>query len=534
MESNRQSLSSTLPSKKVQILVVEDEYIIAENLRENLESLGYSVSDTASSAIEAIEKAEELQPDIVLMDIRLQGEMDGIQAAEQIWNRLQIPVIYITGHSDRSTLERAKVTFPFGYILKPVKEQEVYVAIETALNRYEREQFLSTVLRRIGDGVIVVDTRYQIKYLNRVAEIFTGWQLNEARDQDLMTVLNLVDEETRQPVENPAISAFRQDSVVYLNRRVLLITKDGTTFPVTDSVASLMDKRGNLTGAVLVFRNDTQRRLQEEYSLALQRAQLMEQQMAELQRLDKLKDDFLSTVSHELRTPLTVIEMAIQMLEISLDRRMLVPSELEADAAAQQVEQYLKILREQCEYELNLVNDLLELQHLGAEEIPVNPAPINLLDWIPHIVEAFQEHARTRQQHLQVLLPPVLPLLVSDIPIFTRILKELLTNACKYTPLEGVITVSAQQVEEHLELMVSNSGIEIPPEELPRIFDKFHRLPTSDHWNQGGTGLGLALIKKLVIYLGGNIWAESRAGQTCFIVELPLSSLVEFNQVMNT
>src|SRR5512141_2743958 len=102
MESNRQSLSSTLPSKKAQILVVEDEYIIAENLRENLESLGYSVSDIASSAIEAIEKAEELQPDIVLMDIRLQGEMDGIQAAEQIWNRLQIPVIYITGHSDRS------------------------------------------------------------------------------------------------------------------------------------------------------------------------------------------------------------------------------------------------------------------------------------------------------------------------------------------------------------------------------------------------------------------------------------------------
>lgn len=145
-----------------QILVVEDEYIIAANLQENLESLGYGVSDIVSSAAEAIEKAIELRPDLVLMDIQLQGEMDGIRAAEKIWNWLQIPVIYVTGHSDKSTLERAKVTFPFGYILKPVKGKELYVAIETALNRYEREQLHSTVFKSIGDGIIVVNTQGRI------------------------------------------------------------------------------------------------------------------------------------------------------------------------------------------------------------------------------------------------------------------------------------------------------------------------------------------------------------------------------------
>ncbi len=123
--------------RPIQILVVEDERIIALNLKENLEALGYAVPAIAATGEQAIAAATDLQPDLVLMDIRLKGAMDGIQAAEQIWERLQIPIIYVTGHSDRSTLERAKVTTPFGYVLKPVKERELYVAIETALQRYE-------------------------------------------------------------------------------------------------------------------------------------------------------------------------------------------------------------------------------------------------------------------------------------------------------------------------------------------------------------------------------------------------------------
>lgn len=515
-----------------QILIVEDEYIIAANLQENLESLGYSVLGVASSAAGAIDKALALKPDIVLMDIRLQGERDGIHAAEQIWSLLQTPVIYLTGHSDKNTLDRAKITFPFGFILKPVKKQELYVAIETALNRYEREQFLSTVLQRMGDGVIVVDRQSRIKYLNQVAEVLTGWQQQEAADQNLMSVFNLIDEETKQPIENPVTPALQQRGIFYLGCRVLLITKEGTTLPISDSVACLTNNKGDLTGAVLVFRDDTQRQLQESRDLALQRTQLIERQMEEMQRLSQLKDDFLSTVSHELRTPLAAIKMAIQMLEISLNRRAASPLDLIADATSpdatsspsntQQVEQYLKILREQCEQELNLINDLLDLQYLGAQETPIALTPIDLTEWVPHIADAFQDQAQQRQQHLQVLLLPDLPLLVSDLTLFTRIVKELLTNACKYTPPGEAITVSAHPLPEKLQLRVSNSGVEIAEAELARIFDKFYRIPTNDRWNQGGTGLGLALIQKLVVYLGGRIWAESSSKQVHFIVELPI------------
>ncbi|MEH1921440.1 response regulator [Nostoc sp.] len=122
------------------ILIVEDEFILAMNLKENLEWLGYTVVDIVDDGETAIDKATELRPDLVLMDIKLAGEIDGIKAAEEIWNCLQIPSIYVTAYSDKSTVERATLTFTFGYILKPVSQEDLYVAIQTALNIIKHKQ----------------------------------------------------------------------------------------------------------------------------------------------------------------------------------------------------------------------------------------------------------------------------------------------------------------------------------------------------------------------------------------------------------
>ncbi|NJP08194.1 MAG: response regulator [Leptolyngbyaceae cyanobacterium RU_5_1] len=523
------------PQRKTQILVVEDERIIAINLKESLEALGYAVPAIAATAERAIEEAVNVRPDLVLMDIRLKGDMDGIDAAEYLWNTLQVPIIYVTGHSDRSTLERAKETVPFGYILKPVKERELYVAIETALQRHEREQTLMAVLRSMGDGVIVVDTHGHIMFLNRIAELLTGWQQQDARGRELMEVFNLIHEETRQPLENRAIAAIQQDMIVYLEERVVLVAKDGTTIPVTDSVAPLTSSKGLITGAVIVFRDDSQRRLAEEHSLTLQRAQILERQMNELQRLNQLKDnqlkdDALSSISYRLQMPLTTIKMAIQTLEVVLNQQNLLNTE--PKPTSNQMDRYLKILHDQYSQELTLVSDLLELQHLESEVCSLDLNLIELQDSISHLIDLFQERAQHHKQRLQTDLPSNLPLLVSDPAILSRILTELLINACKYTPPGEEITVSVQPlpITNRIQLKVTNTGIEIPADELPRIFDKFYRIPTSDRWQQGGTGLGLALVKKLVAYLGGFIWAESNSGQTCFTVELPVNPS-EFSNV---
>ncbi|UBF27354.1 response regulator [Kovacikia minuta CCNUW1] len=536
--------------KGLQILVVEDEIVIARDIEGCLENLGYSVADIVASGTDAIHRATELHPDLVLMDIRLEGELDGIQAAEQIWGCLEIPIIYVTGFSDRNTLERAKITQPFGYILKPVEEQELFVAIETALHQYrvnrkllDREQWLTSVLRDLGDGVIVIDTEKKVKFLNLVASGLTGWSQAEAVGKALPEIFALVHEDTGEPLQNPAIAALENGQLNYLAERTLLISKNGVMIPISDSGAPLRDETGAITGAVLMFRDVTQRRLAEERENAIQRASQLEAQMAELERLNQLKDDFLNTVSHELRTPLANMKMAIQILEVGLKQQGLLQT---PNSESSRITRYFDILRNQCNQELTLVNDLLNLQHLNANTYELTPSLIELQTWIPYVLENFQGRAQENQQQLQVIVPPDLQPIISDEPSLVRILSELLNNACKYTPLGETITVAATLVRRErpnlsgetervsvqrptsnaqhtsVQLSVTNTGVELSTEEWSRIFDPFYRIPRSDIHNQGGTGLGLALVRKLVDHLEGSIQVSSGSGQTSFTVELPL------------
>lgn len=510
-----------------QILIVEDERVIARDVHACLENLGYSVVAIATTAAEAIEKAAEMRPDLILMDIRLKGDMDGIQAAEQIWNSFQIPFIYATGYSDKPTLERARATAPFGYILKPIEERELFVAIETALQRFrletelkQREQWLTTILRGIGDGVIVVDTQMRVKFLNVVAEAVLGCLQVDVYDQPLSNIFQIVHEQTLEPVVNPVQIALEIGNIAFLPEQTMLITSSGM-IPIADSAAPLRDEHGALTGAVLVFRDITEKRLAEEQKAASIRFQQLQEQMVELQRLNLLKDDFLSTVSHELRTPLTNIRVAIRMLEITFNHR----NSLESEVAlpTRDPNRYLEILRDQCDQELHLINDLLDFQRLNADAYALDVETIVLSNWIAQVAEGFQGRFQDQQLHFQVDLSPDLPALVSDAISLNRILAELLSNACKYTPPGERILIMAQALNaEWVQLQVCNSGVEITPDDLTHIFDPFYRVPHSDRWKQGGTGLGLSLVKKLIEVLGGTIDAESRAGQTCFIVTIPV------------
>ncbi|MEH2231207.1 MAG: response regulator [Nostoc sp.] len=541
--------SNTQTKETVRVLVVEDEYILAINLQETLESLGYVVLDIADSAEGAIAKATELRPNLILMDIRLRGETDGIQAAEQIWHHLQIPIIYVTGHSDKSTVERARLTSPFGYILKPIKEQELYVAIQTALNRYDREQFLSSVLRGMGDGVIVVDTKLNIKYINQVAEALTGWRWDEAKEKMLTEVIKIIDEQNQLPIENPIIAALQQETTIYLGGGVLLVARDGTTIPIADSATPLKNNNGVITGAVFVFRDDTQRRLTEERNLAAERAQQLEIRVAELQRLNQLKEDFLATISQEMRTPLSNIKMAISVLENILDRQGVL--HLKTVSPSDSVARYLTILRDQCEQELDLIDNLLHIRMIDADIYPLELTSIQLQNWLPHVAEYFQERAQARQQSFEISVSPNLPPLVSDLASLTEIVSELLNNACKYTPPDGQIVLNVQLIYitkslidenaksgvlhnfqvPYFQITISNSGVIIPKKEQSRIFEPFYRIAESDaygnpkreRWQQSGTGLGLTLAKKLVEYLQGTIEVTSSQGWTTFTVQLPLN-----------
>ena len=140
------------------ILIVEDEGIVILHIRKALEDLGYIVAGIVSSGDEAIIKATEIRPDLVLMDIVLKGEIDGIEAADKIRAILNIPVIYLTAHADEATLQRAKVTEPFGYIVKPFRERDLQIAIEFALYKSRMEAERSLLINRLQDALEHVRT----------------------------------------------------------------------------------------------------------------------------------------------------------------------------------------------------------------------------------------------------------------------------------------------------------------------------------------------------------------------------------------
>jgi PAS domain S-box-containing protein len=246
-------------------------------------------------------------------------------------------------------------------------------------------------------------------------------------------------------------------------------------------------------------------------AIAIRQARLYQAattQVEQLEKLNSLKDDFLDTVSHELRTPIANMKMAIQMLKIS--------------PTAEKSQRYLEILQAECTRESELINELLDLQRLEAGSYFISLGDtVNLQELLPTIIEPFRIRTRQRQQTLQINLPPDLPLLVSDRASLERILAELLNNACKYTPPGGEIVLRCQKSTEAATIFTISNPAEIPLDQLPRIFEKFYRVPKGDRWQQGGTGLGLALVQKLVKQLEGTIEVESSKGWTTLTVVLP-------------
>ncbi|NJK72600.1 MAG: GAF domain-containing sensor histidine kinase [Synechococcaceae cyanobacterium SM2_3_60] len=255
-------------------------------------------------------------------------------------------------------------------------------------------------------------------------------------------------------------------------------------------------------------------------AIAVRQARLYtaaQQQVRELERLNHLKDDFLSTVSHELRTPLTSMRMSIQMLELTQQEH----------AFSSKQQEYLRVLHSECQREIALVNDLLELQRLEAAHDDRPLDPLDLRPWLEQHLAATQATREVRKLHLKTSGLADLPGYVWASTLrWERIVQELITNACKYTPPGGTIELKVAWQNSVLTLAIRNTA-SIPAAELERVFERFYRIPQLDRWQQGGTGLGLALVKQVVEYLGGSISASSDHQWTEFTVHLPASLLAE-------
>jgi PAS domain S-box-containing protein len=506
-------VDSTTKLKFGRILIAEDEGVLAEELRDHLEALGHEVVDVVDSGPEAVTAAMLKAPDLVLMDIRLRGAVDGIESAAQIRDRCGIPTIYLTAHSDEATVDRAKQTNPLGYLIKPVGVSELRITVEMALYRVELERRLreseshfETTLNSIGDAVIASDADGRVMFLNPVAEALTKWTCKDAIGQPLERVFQLRDAKTGLTRDCPVRRALDEGRIVHLPDETLLVAKDGSVTPVGDSAAPIRDAF-QVRGAVVVFRD-----LTEAISTAerIKRAEEEERQAQKMEVVGRLAGGLAHDINNLMAIVIGFGKLALDRLPTADPvRHMVLQMKMAGDSAAALTRQLLAFSRKQV-----VVPKPIDLNEVIADADPMLRRLIG-----PDIV------LRTRLQ-------PDLGFVLADRGQIEQVVMNLAANARDALPRGGEIVIATAAIRldaaagapnqippgDYVVLSVSDDGDGMDALTRNKLFEPFF---TTKEVGQG-TGLGLATVYGIVQQTRGHIAVESELGQgSQFTIYLP-------------
>lgn len=373
------------------------------------------------------------------------------------------------------------------------------VAEESAQTIQSQRERLRVTLASIGDAVISTDAEGRIDFLNPMAQKLVGWTEAEALNHPLMSVFHIINEESRQPVDNPALRALKDGRVVGLANHTLLIAKDGTELPIDDSASPIRDGDGNIVGSVLVFRDIG----------PLKRANQA------LRDANRRKDEFLATLAHELRNPLAPIRNVLQVLKLP---------QLDATIAQESRD----VMERQVEHMVRLVDDLLDASRVMRGKIELRREPVELATIVARAVETAKSLIEAQGHRLDIALPADSLRLDADQVRLAQVLGNLLTNSAKYTQPNGQIKLSAQRDGKQAVVRIRDNGIGIAPDMLPHIFELFVQADHSSSRAQGGLGIGLTIVKNLVELHGGSVSAQSEGlGKGSeFEIRLPLAPAI--------
>ncbi len=490
---------------EARILVVEDEAVVALDLRNRLDRLGYKVVMTTGRGDEAIQLCEKLQPDLILMDIRLQGPVDGITAAESIRSQYHLPVVYLTAHADDSTVARARLTEPFGYILKPFDERELRTVIEMALYKHQAERKLqlserrfATTLASIGDAVISTDEMGRICFMNPVAESLTGWKIGDAQNLSLTTVFEIISEETRDTVDNPVDRVLAEGVQVGLANHTILVRRDGREIPIDDCAAPILDDSGKVTGAVLVFRDVSETRR-------------IEDQLRQSQKMEAI-GQLAGGIAHDFNNMLTVILNYCQVL-------------MEQAGPNHAWSNQINEIRRAAERSAELTKQLL----VFCRKQFVRPTIVELNEMVQQNEQMLRRLISERIE-LKIKLQPNAGSIVADQNELHQILINLVVNSSDAIYEQGTIEIETDNVLVapnqfpnivagiYNVLRVRDNGHGIASNVIDRVFDPFF---TTKEIGKG-TGLGLSIVYGIVQQCQGYIQVDSNVGQgSTFTIYFP-------------
>jgi PAS domain S-box-containing protein len=482
------------------ILVVEDQRIIAADLASTLKKLGYSVVGTAATGDDAVARACELGPELVLMDVRLRGEMDGIEAAAAIRRRADIPVVYLTAYADAETIARARLTTPFGFVVKPFDERELCAAIEIALYKHQtdrelaeerarrqvaeesqralsasEEQFRSAVIHAPVPMMLHADDGEVLAVSEAVIE-GTGYSRESIRTLD--DWIQLAYGERAAEIRTIVERAFEGDPPPPTELPVNTASGEikQWLFSVSDPLQMAGDRR-----VIVVVGVDVTRQRQAEGAL---------------QESHRQKDEFIAMLGHELRNPLAAVRSATELLKLVA----------RGDPRFQRTQD---VLERQTGHMAKLIDGLLDVSRIVSGRISIEREMVDLRGILDEAIQDRLAPVESRGLELRTQLARG-PLWVrGDRVRLAQIIDNMLSNAMKFTERPGSITVAARREGDEVVVDIQDTGAGIDAELLPHIFEPFRQAEQSLSRASGGLGLGLAVVKGMVEMHGGQVAATS-------------------------
>ena len=497
------------------ILIVEDEAIIAADLASRLRKMGHDVVAIAASGARALSKAAEHRPDLVLMDIVLQGDMNGIETAGQMRQVLDAPVIFLTSYSDAATVKAAVGTSPFAYLLKPFHERELDAAIQVALYRHRTEtklrkleRWLSATVSSLGDAIITTDLHGCVTLINPAAQTITGWTESDALGKPFHEIFRVFKQSTREPAHGLLQSGLEYGIGVGFNEHVVVHARNEGEMPVDHNVAPIRDESGASIGVVLVFRSCSERLLAEQTRLTqqLQLEHNMLRRVSELERANRDLSAFTAAVAHDLRAPLRAVTGFSAMLT---DRY---GSALDPDGR-----QFIDIIHRKSGEMQDMIDAFMRLYRMRQE--PLQMAQLDVYAIVRKLIDEMQ----VEQPRAARVVVDALPAVEGDEALMRMLWVNLVTNALKFTAgtEPAQIRISGEAVGSEAVFRISDNGMGFDMAQASRLFTIFQRLHTQTEF--AGNGIGLAIVSAVVERHRGSVSGFGRPGAGArFEVRWPL------------
>lgn len=489
-----------------QIMVVEDEWIIADDIQASLKKLGYAVSSIVSSGEDAIQKAREDMPDLILMDIVLQGQIDGVEAAKQIRQEFNIPVIFLTAFADKLILERAKTTGPFGYLIKPFEDRELQSNIEMALYKHkmerkvrESEEKHRKMIEAAQDAIICVGEEGNVNVWNKAAENIFGYSKDEIIDQPILTIIP----EKYKSKHQAGLKRFLQTGKTKIIGKTVEVagkTKSGHEVPIEMSLSFHESGEKQYTFTAIIRDITSQKETNE---------QLIEKS-DEIEKINKELSEFIYTVSHDLKEPLFTIEGYTKRL-----------AKVYSDKFDEKGKLYLERIKANIEKMSSRIYEIMEVLKIGTVKHDYTNNDCGEI--VNDIVDMLD--SKIKNNKIKLTIQDNLPTIRCDIKRMKDLFLNLFTNAIKFMDdnNEKEIKVGYEEDGKYYKFFVEDTGIGIQAEHQEHIFKIFTRLKIIE---REGSGVGLAIVKKIIDLHKGDLWVESpvkdeRGTRFCFTIPIP-------------